>query len=167
MPRERPERLAWMMGLATVVSMRSEDPYVQVGALAIRDDWSIAGIGYNGLPSGVDMPDEWWAQRDQRRPFMIHAEINALRYCRAGEVKRIVTTHIPCSSCMPVLGSYHVDEVYYGSLLGEAHDTEAIVQIASLNRIWLHQLGLETINDVPPDPSPPSADGDGKVMRWG
>lgn len=154
------------MGLAQVAAMRSEDPYVQVGALAVRADWSIAGLGYNGLPSGVDMPDEWWAERDQRRPYMIHAEVNALRYSRAGEVKRVVTTHIPCASCMSLLGSYHVDEVYYGSLLGAAHDTAAIVTIASLNRIWLHQLGTETTNEVPVEP--PSVDGNSpRAMRWG
>jgi deoxycytidylate deaminase len=146
MPRERPNRIEWMMALATVCSLRSEDPYVQVGALAVRADWSVAGIGYNGLPSGVDMPDEWWLDRDGRRPFMIHAEINALRYVRAGEVKRIVTTHIPCASCMTVLGSYQVDEVYFGSLLGGAHDTQTIIQIATLNRIWLQQISQETLN---------------------
>lgn len=147
MPRLRPSRIEWMCGLATVVSMRSEDPYVQVGALAVREDWTIAGVGYNGLPSGVDMPDAWWNERDERRPFMMHAEVNALRYVRAGEVKRIVTTHIPCASCMSLLGSYHVDEVYYVNLLGEAHDLETIIQIATLNRIWLHNVSQETLNE--------------------
>lgn len=146
----RPARLEWMLGLAEVIALRSEDPYVQVGCLAVREDWSVAGIGYNGLPAGVDMPDEWWAQRDERRPFMIHAEVNALRYCRVGEVKRIITTHIPCASCMALLGSYQIGEVYYSHLLGEAHDHQTITQIASLNKIWLHyNVSQETIRELP------------------
>ena len=160
----RPDRITWMCGLATVVAARSEDPYVQVGSLAVREDWSIAGIGYNGLPSGVDMPDEWWRQRDERRPFMIHAEVNALRYARAGEIKRIVTTHIPCASCMSLLGSYHIDEVYYVNLLGEAHDLETIIKIATLNRIWLHNVSLETVNATIPEP--PATNGQPRET-WG
>jgi len=162
--RGRPERLDWMMGLAAVTSLRSEDPYVQVGALAVRSDWSIAGIGYNGLPAGVNMPDDFWDDREGRRPYMIHAEVNALRYVRCGEARRIVTTHIPCASCMALLGSYQVAEVYYGDVLGTAHDMSTIVRIASLNHIWLyhHQLVQETI--MPDEVIQPSRDGG---MRWG
>ncbi len=140
-----------MMVLAQVVAARSQDPYMQVGSLAVRSDWSIAGIGYNGLPAGVDMPDDWWDDREGRRPFMIHAEVNALRYVRTGEVQRIVTTHIPCASCMALLGSYQVAEVYYGDVLGTAHSMSTITQIASLNHIWLYQHQLVQETTVQPD----------------
>lgn len=148
MGRPRPQRLHWMLGIAECIAFRSEDPYVQVGCLVVREDWTVAGIGYNGLPAGIDMPDEWWAQRDERRPFMIHAEVNALRYVRAGEVKRVISTHIPCASCMALLGSYQVAEVYYSHLLGEAHDLQTITQIASLNKIWLHHIVSQETEDA-------------------
>lgn len=161
MGRNRPDRLTWMIQLAHVVAMRSEDPYMQAGCIAVRDDWSVAGIGYNGLPPDVTMQDEWWADRDGRRPFMIHSEVNAMRYSRPGEVTRIISTHIPCANCMTVLGSYRVREVYYTSQLGEAHDLETIIQIATLNKMWLHNVPL-IIEETKTDEQPAN---DG-TMRW-
>jgi dCMP deaminase len=129
------------MRIAEAVSSRSEDPYVQVGAVALRPDWSIVGCGYNGLPSGVKVPNEFWRDRDGRRPFMIHAEVNALRYAKAGEVAMIVTTHIPCANCVTVLGSYHIGGVYWQCPLGDAHDISLIDRIAEMNGIHLQQIG--------------------------
>ena len=40
-------RLSWeeyAIGLAEAASLRSEDPYVKVGAAVFRDDWSVAGV---------------------------------------------------------------------------------------------------------------------------
>jgi len=57
------------MKLAFVASERSEDPYLKVGACALRADNSIAGIGYNGAPSGVEID---WSDRDDRRQRVVH-----------------------------------------------------------------------------------------------
>jgi deoxycytidylate deaminase len=64
-PRERQSwdeyalRLAWQAS-----DSRSQDPYVQVGACALRHDMSVAGVGYNGLPPDIDID---WSDRDERR----------------------------------------------------------------------------------------------------
>lgn len=125
------------MGIAEAVACRSEDPYVKVGAIALRYDWSIVGAGYNGLPSGVNVTPDFWQDRDGRRPFMIHAEINALRYAHADQVQIVVTTHIPCAACMTVLGSYQIGRVYWRNQLGDAHDMSLINQVAEMNGICL------------------------------
>ena len=138
----RPDWPVWALGLAQAAAARSEDPYVQVGAVAIRYDWSVVGVGYNGLPAGVEVKPDFWDDRDGRRPFMIHAEVNALRYARAGDVARIVTTHIPCANCMSVLGSYHIGIVNWSSLLGDAHDISLIKQVAEMNGITLKRIGV-------------------------
>jgi dCMP deaminase len=131
----------WALGIARATAARSEDPYVQVGSVALRYDWSVIGVGYNGLPAGVDMPDEWWQDRAERRQFMIHAEVNALRWARPTDVLYVVTTHIPCQACMTVLGSFQVAGVYYESPLGEAHDHDLIMRVAEMNGIVVTKIG--------------------------
>ena len=138
----RPDWPTWALGLAETAALRSEDPYVQVGAVALRYDWSVVGVGYNGLPAGVDVPADFWDDRDGRRPFMIHAEVNALRYATATDVARVVTTHIPCAACVSVLGSYHIGIVYWSHTLGDAHDMSLIERVAEMNGIRLIRIGV-------------------------
>jgi dCMP deaminase len=138
---KRPTFPQWALGIAKAASSRSEDPYVQVGSVVLMDDWQVIGVGYNGLPSGVDMPDDWWLNRDARRPFMIHAEVNALRSTVTGVPSIVVSTHIPCAACMSVIGSYGISLVYWSEPLGQAHDLDLIRQIAKLNGIALIQIG--------------------------
>jgi dCMP deaminase len=138
----RPDWPTWALGIAEAVRSRSEDPYVQVGAVALRWDWSIVGAGYNGLPAGVEVGQDFWDDRDGRRPYMIHAEVNALRHARAQDVQRLVTTHIPCAQCLTVLGSYQIGVVYWSNMLGEAHDMQLIERVAEMNGIRLTRIGV-------------------------
>jgi dCMP deaminase len=139
----RPTFPEWALGLAKAASIRSEDPYVQVGSVVVGFDWTVLGIGYNGLPPKVDMPESWWDDRDGRRPFMIHAEVNALRTVSTSRADglMVVSTHIPCSTCMSVLGSYRVGVVYWSCTLGGAHDHNLILQVAEMHGIQLRQIG--------------------------
>jgi dCMP deaminase len=139
----RPPFPEWALGLARAASVRSEDPYVQVGSVVVSYDWTVLGIGYNGLPPKVDMPESWWDDRDGRRPFMIHAEVNALRTVTTTHADglQIVSTHIPCVTCMSVLASYRVGVVYYSEQLGEAHDQTLIARVAELHGIGLRRIG--------------------------
>lgn len=131
----------WALGIAQAVSERSEDPYVRVGAVVLRDDWTIVGVGYNGLPAGITMSDEWWHDRNGRRPFMIHAEVNALRWATPANGLMLVSTHIPCASCLPLIGSFGIALVYWQHQLGEAHDLDAIRIVAETMGIQLVRIG--------------------------
>jgi dCMP deaminase len=139
----RPAFPEWALGLAEAASKRSEDPYVQVGSVVAGYDWTILGVGYNGLPPKVDMPESWWDDRDGRRPFMIHAEVNALRTVSTTHAAglQVVSTHIPCATCMSVLGSYRVGVVYWSLTLGKAHDRDLILQVAEMHGIQLRRIG--------------------------
>ena len=139
----RPSKLRWLMEIANVTASRSEDPHVKVGAVAVRQDYTVIGHGYNGVPPDVELDAPTWADRDARRPFIVHAEINAIRYARPGEVWSIVTTHIPCEHCMNVLGSYAISVVVYENTLGDAYDDSIIRRIANLNRIRLIDIQEE------------------------
>jgi len=140
--RSRPSWQRWAMRIAEVVADRSEDPYVQVGCIVARHtDGIVLSMGYNGLPPGVDKPLEWWRDRDGRRPFMVHAEMNALRFVSPQPGLILVSTHIPCSTCMAVIGSFQIGAVVYKDRLGEAHDHKLILRIAAMNGIHVTQIG--------------------------
>lgn len=106
----RPKWPVYALALAKTASLRSEDPYVKVGAVVLRYDNSVAGVGYNGAPPKVDID---WSDRDERRKRVLHAEVNALRYCRPGECGMLVSTLLPCTNCMQVIASYGINQVYF------------------------------------------------------
>ena len=108
-------RISWeqyALDIAEVAATRSEDPYLKVGAVILRPDNSVASIGYNGGPAGIDLQ---WHDREGRRKYVIHAEANAFRYVKLNEVKDglIAVTHRPCQTCLPQIAAYGIKNVYY------------------------------------------------------
>lgn len=107
------EKLSWekyALELAKTVSLRSEDPYLKVGAVAMREDHSIVSVGYNGAPPNIEID---WSDRDERRKRVCHAELACLRYCKPNEVKLLAVTLRPCSECMKQIAMYKIPTVIY------------------------------------------------------
>lgn len=103
----------YAMALAHVASLRSEDPFRKVGAVALDKDNRVIGTAYNGLAPGYNASPEFWADRDDRRKFMIHAEVNLCSLFTRGNARLIACTTKPCTSCMQMLCAYGVKEVYF------------------------------------------------------
>jgi dCMP deaminase len=106
-------RISWeeyALKLAETASIRSEDPYLKVGACVLRHDNSVAGLGYNGSPPGYEID---WSDRDSRRPFVSHAERSALRYCKPGEAKLIAITLSPCQHCIMDIAMFGIKKVVF------------------------------------------------------
>ena len=99
--------------LAQVASFRSEDPFVKVGACALDHSNRVIGVAYNGLKSGVDVDAAFWEDRDRRRPYMIHAEVNLLSLFRRGEARVMAVSHLPCASCAAMIAAYNIPRVIY------------------------------------------------------
>jgi dCMP deaminase len=109
-------RLSWQnyaLKIAEVASERSEDPYLKVGSCALRHDNSVAGVGYNGAPQGIEID---WSNRGERRLRVVHAEVNALRYTTPGECYFLASTYLPCNECMRMIASYGIKKVIYKHL---------------------------------------------------
>jgi dCMP deaminase len=107
------ERLSWKdygIELAKTAALRSEDPFVKVGCCLLRPDNSIASLGYNGAPPGIDID---WSDRDERRKRVIHAETNALKNIKPQEADRMFVTLLPCGDCIKNVASYGVKQVFY------------------------------------------------------
>ena len=106
-------RIDWeryALSLAKVAALRSEDPFVKVGACVLRHDNSVASLGYNGAPPKVNID---WCDRDERRRRVILAEANALRYVKPQECRLLACTLLPCNDCLKLISSYGIKEVVY------------------------------------------------------
>jgi len=124
------------MALAHVASLRSEDPYRKVGAAALDFDNRVIGTAYNGLAPGFDPSPEFWADREGRQKFMLHAEINLCSLFRRGEAKLVATTTMPCTACMQTLCAYGIKEIYYEHVYSASDAPE----IAALYGVKLIQV---------------------------
>ena len=110
------KRLDWeeyALELARVASLRSEDPFMKVGACVLRNDNSVAGVGYNGAPPGIEIN---WENRDERRRRVVHAEVNALRYVKPGEGELLACKLLPCNDCLKMIASYGIKKVIFSDI---------------------------------------------------
>jgi len=137
MPNGR-KRLSWpetAMRLAfDIADYRSEDPFVQVGAVIIKVDNSIL-LGYNGAPPNIDID---WTDREKRRERVIHAEENVLSEVKHGETKIMAVTALPCEKCMRIIAKKGIKTVYYRNKL-EGYNHEKSFELAK-------DFGVELIN---------------------
>ena len=121
------DRISWddyAIKLAEVASLRSEDPYKKVGAVAFDSENRVIGVAYNGLASGKIVGSDFWNNRDKRRPFMIHAEANLLSLFERGRARLLACTLLPCKSCATLIAAHGIKTVVYSDLYHR--DTSAL-----------------------------------------
>ena len=134
--------LSWdeyALKLATIAATKSKDPYIQVGCCLLRSDHSVASLGFNGFPSGMK---EDWSDRDERRKYVIHSEINALRYVKPKECYLAAVTLLPCNDCLKSLAAYGIQKIVYEKVY--QHDPSTL-KLATNFGIKLVQI---TLNEV-------------------
>ena len=128
-------RVTWeeyALQIAQVAATRSEDPYKKVGACALDYTHRVIGVAYNGLASGVNITEDFWDDRDKRRPYMIHAEVNLMSLFKRGECKTLACTLLPCSCCAAMIASYGIKKVVY---IEEYIRDNAAIEIFKFNNI--------------------------------
>ncbi len=126
----------YVMALAHVAALRSEDPYRKVGAAALDADNRVIGTAYNGLYPGFDPPPGFWQSREGRQKYMLHAEINLCSLFKRGEAKIVACTTMPCTSCMQALCAHGVKTIYYG----ETYSASEAPAIATMYHVELIQV---------------------------
>jgi len=135
-------RISWKqyaLKIAEVAAQRSEDPYVKVGACALDNCNRVIGVSYNGLASGIVVNEEFWENRDTRRQYMVHAEVNLLSLFKRGECSLLACTLLPCSSCASMIAAYGIKSVVYKNTY--TRDENAI-NIFKFNNIECTQLDI-------------------------
>jgi dCMP deaminase len=109
-------RLSWeeyALKIAEVAALRSEDPWMQVGACGLDHENRVIGVAYNGLASGIKVDKEFWEDRNVRRPYMIHAEANLLSLFERNKCKLLACTLLPCSSCATLIAAHGIKKVVF------------------------------------------------------
>lgn len=92
---------SFFLSVAEKISTQSKDPSTKVGAVIVRPDRTIASVGYNGFPRGVDDSEELYLDRRTKYAMIVHAEANAIIHAR--EPLEGTTIYLypfpPCSNC--------------------------------------------------------------------
>lgn len=87
--------------LAQLISSWSKDTSTKVGSVIVRPDRTIAALGFNGFPRGIEDRIDRIADKGFKHNVILHAEENAL-LSRTETVRGYVLYTwpvIPCSRC--------------------------------------------------------------------
>jgi dCMP deaminase len=96
----RPSWDQWYVELAGFVAQRSRDPSTKVGAIIVRPDRTVASIGFNGFPRGIEDKPELLANRDEKYKRVVHAEMNAILTAREPLIGyTMYLSLMPCERC--------------------------------------------------------------------
>jgi deoxycytidylate deaminase len=98
---------------AEEIASKSPDPYKKVGIIAFDEDDNLVTFGFNHAGKTVGPDHPFWINRETRRPFMTHAEQDLVRTLRGRKPHSVVITLFPCTSCVSLLASIGVKEIYY------------------------------------------------------
>src|SRR5579862_4966526 len=90
--------------MAELVASWSKDPSTKTGAVIVRPNRSIAGVGYNGFARGVVDSDERYQNRDLKYRMVVHCEKNAV-FSVNGSVEGCTLYTFPFMSCAPCAAS--------------------------------------------------------------
>ncbi len=121
--KKREDYISWdeyFMGVALLAAMRSKDPNTQVGACIVNEEQKIVGVGYNGLPIGVDDDHAPWDREGDwlktKYPYICHAELNAILNATV-KLKgcRIYVGLFPCNECAKAIIQAGIRTVVYDS----------------------------------------------------
>lgn len=150
--RQRPSWDEYFLLLAFNVSLRSEDPDIQHGAVIVNQYNHIIGTGYNGPVKGADNSVIPFSIRDEKRKWMIHAEENAMlnvtqSSSERGLECRLYVTGQPCNNCLQRLINFGIRRIVMADRMGSITENEE----ASLMRRELVRMSGIDVATVPID----------------
>lgn len=137
----------YAMMIAYIAALRSPDPYKKVGACCIDNQNRILATGYNGLASGKEVDSDFWSNRDSRRPFMIHAEMNALSFVKKGDCDTLASTLLPCTCCANLIAAHGVKRVLYSEVYDKDMNALEIFKFHNIELLRI-PLDVQTICDT-------------------
>ena len=124
---------------AKIWSSRSEDPHKKVGVCILNKDGRVLSVGYNGLLPKFNINKDFFSDRDNRRKYMIHAEINALSLVKRGDQPHLLaSTLLPCSNCATNIVAYGVKSVVYSEEYDKDTTAKEIFKFYNIEliKIW-------------------------------
>lgn len=145
--RERPSWDEYFLVLAFTVSLRSEDPDIQHGAVIVNEYNHIIGTGYNGPVKGSDNSVIPFSVRDEKRKWMIHAEENAMLNVTQSSSERglncrLYITGQPCNNCLQRMINFGIRRIVMADRVGSITENE---ESARMRRELERMAGLEVV----------------------
>lgn len=106
--------IARYIKLAKEIASWSKDSSSCVGAVIVRPDRTIASVGFNGFPRGVEDSYDRIANRDTKLLYTIHAEMNAILSAKEPLTgcSIFVWPFQPCAHCAASIIQSGIKEVY-------------------------------------------------------
>jgi dCMP deaminase len=91
--------------MARLVGSWSKDPSTQVGCVVVRDDKTVASVGFNGFARGVIDVAGRYHMRELKYDLVVHGEPNAIIAAREPlhGYTLYVTPFLPCSNCAALI----------------------------------------------------------------
>lgn len=125
---DRPSWDEYFLLLAFMVSLRSQDPNIQHGAVVVDDLNHIIGTGYNGpikMSKDNIIP---WNNREKKRKWMIHAEENCLLNCTKtisnNSTFKMYITGLPCNNCLQRIINFGIQNLIIADRAGSITENE-------------------------------------------
>lgn len=133
MVKPRENYISWdecFMRMAHVISERSKDPSTQNGAVIADQNNVVVGLGYNGMPRGIEGDNFPWEREggflDTKYAYVCHAEENAIYNSNASTKGcKLYCTLFPCNECSKAIIQNGITEVVFES--DKYHDSEVWV----------------------------------------
>lgn len=126
--------------LAQLVGSWSKDPTTKVGAAILRPDRTVAAVGFNGLPRGIE-DDERLSDRAWKHMAVVHAEENAI--VSAQEPLHGCTLYVtplsPCSRCAATIIQAGIRRVVYSCPV----DRKDWAESGQVALDMFHEAGIE------------------------
>jgi dCMP deaminase len=141
---KRTDYLSWdtyFMGVAKLSAQRSKDPNTQVGACIVNQKNHIVGIGYNGMPNGIDDDVYPWENNGDflqtKYPYVVHAEPNAILNSTVSlENATMYVSLFPCHECAKLIIQSGIKTLVYES--HKYHDKDSF----KASEKMLHDAGV-------------------------
>jgi dCMP deaminase len=86
------------LDMARLISTWSKDPSTQTGAVIVRPNGTVMGVGFNGFPQNMSDAPELYANREEKYSRVVHCEVNALIFSN-GPVQGCTLYTWPFLSC--------------------------------------------------------------------
>lgn len=111
----RPTWDEYFLNMCFEVAKRSDDKFIKLGAIITTNN-HIIGTGYNDLPRGINDTHIDTYNRDLRRSYVIHAELNAILNCTRDSTLKNTTLYVngaPCTPCLGHMVNFGITRIVY------------------------------------------------------
>jgi dCMP deaminase len=87
--------------MAKLVSTWSKDPSTQTGAVIVRPNRTVVGVGFNGFPQRMSDSSELYTNREEKYSRIVHCEVNALIFSNGPATGCTLYTYpfLSCDRC--------------------------------------------------------------------